>query len=61
MPVIIPPEQYDVWLDPAEDTGRRLTLLRPFPAGEMETDPVGTLVNNPRNENPTFIESLPAG
>lgn len=27
-----------------------LTLLRPFLAGEMESYPVTTLVNNPRNE-----------
>ncbi|MCX7636159.1 MAG: SOS response-associated peptidase [Syntrophales bacterium] len=36
MPVILPPDVYDSWLDPANRDIRNLTdLLRPYPASEM--------------------------
>ena len=50
MPVILHPEDYEVWLD---DDPRALPLvkelLRPYPAAEMTSYPVSTLVNNANN------------
>lgn len=60
MPVILPVDEYDVWLDPAIESAEPLgQLLRPYPSEEMKVYPVSTRVNNPRNDEPTCIE--PAG
>ncbi len=51
MPVILPREDYEAWLDPTPQTPERLKrLLRPFPAEQMEMYPVSNLVNNPAND-----------
>ncbi len=59
MPVILPPDAYEQWLDPQEraDGGLR-NLLKPYPSDEMEAYPVSTLVNSPANDTPECI--LPA-
>jgi putative SOS response-associated peptidase YedK len=60
MPVILPPEAYDVWLDPQITQPEKLVAnLRPFSAEKLEVIPVGTWVNNPTFEDPRCI--LPAG
>jgi len=56
MPVILPPDVYDRWLDPqlqAVDT--LCDLLRPFDGLSMRAVPVSTHVNNPRNDDPGCI------
>ena len=59
MPVILPPEDYDLWLDTgAQHPGEVQLLLRPYPAEEMTFYPVSSYVNNPRNEDPLCIEPL---
>lgn len=55
MPVILPADSYDRWLDP-ETEGDLGDLLVSYPAEEMEAYPVSTRVNNPRNEGPANIE-----
>ncbi|MCY2995507.1 MAG: SOS response-associated peptidase [Planctomycetota bacterium] len=51
MPVILDPAAYDLWLDPEVRSGQKLEdLLRPYPADRLEAFPVGTVVNNPRND-----------
>ncbi len=56
MPVILAPEAYDLWLDPAEKRPDQLRdWLRPFPADQMTAHPVSTLVNNPQNDAPACI------
>ena len=59
MPVILPSDQYDLWLD-NEFQGKEklLSMLRPYPAEEMIAAPVSTLVNSPRNNDPKCIEAL---
>jgi putative SOS response-associated peptidase YedK len=58
MPVILSPNDYDLWLDPEfEGKEKLLSMLRPCPADEMTACPVSTLLNNPRNENPECIEA----
>lgn len=39
MPVILHPEDYDLWLDPAAQNSDLLALLCPFPADLMEAQP----------------------
>jgi putative SOS response-associated peptidase YedK len=59
MPVVIPPESFEVWLDPAEhDVGKLSRLLRPFHPDEMTAYPVSTLVNNARVDKAECVELL---
>jgi putative SOS response-associated peptidase YedK len=59
MPVILPPDQYDLWLDPrCQDTEKLAKLLRPYPSEDMLAYRVGTLVNDPRNDVPQCVEAI---
>ena len=61
MPVILPDEDYDRWLDPKnEDVAALQDLLRPNPVEKMAAFPITTLVNSPRNDRPECIERLSA-
>jgi putative SOS response-associated peptidase YedK len=51
MPVIVSPDAYTQWLDPAARTADSLQhLLVSHPADEMTAHPVSTLVNSPAND-----------
>ena len=57
MPVILAPDDYDLWLDPEfEGKEKLLSLLRPFDPDEMTAYPVSTVVNNARNESPDCVQ-----
>ena len=57
MPVILPEEYYQLWLDPGEpDLNQIKTLLRPYPAENMSAYPVSKLVNNPANDTVACIQ-----
>jgi len=59
MPVILPPETYDLWLDPdMQETEPLLDLLRPYPDDGMEAYPVSRFVNSPSNDDERCIESV---
>jgi|SRR5215213_5786218 len=59
MPVIIPKEHQDKWLDPStNDQGQLLDMLRPNPAEEMEAHPVSKRVNSPSNNSPDLVKRL---
>ena len=59
MPVILPSEDYDLWLDPDfHGQGKLLEMLMPYPAEEMKAFPVSTVVNNPRNESRECVEAV---
>ena len=59
MPVILPEEDYDRWLNPQLDDPVHLqVLLNSYPAEEMMACPVSTFVNSPRNESPRCIEAM---
>jgi putative SOS response-associated peptidase YedK len=59
MPVILAPDAYEQWLDPAERSPDQLNgLLRPYPAELMTAYPVSRLVNSPQNDTPALIEPL---
>ena len=49
------------WLEPGELPSEKLMeLLAPYPAREMEANPVGRAVNNPRTDSADCIESMTA-
>ena len=57
MPVILPAVAHDRWLTLGnQDVASLQDLLRPYPAEALSCRKVGTLVNNPRNDNPRCIE-----
>lgn len=59
MPVIVPPERFDVWLDPGVgDPAMLRALLTPPMEMEIEAVPISRRVNNPRNEGPELIEPM---
>ena len=59
MPVVLPPEDYEMWLDPDFKEREALTsLLRPYPNDAMEAYPVSRRVNSPSNNVPDCIESV---
>ncbi len=49
MPVIVPRQDWDVWLGSAP--GDPVALLEPYPSNAMRAWPVGTAVNNPNNQD----------
>jgi len=56
MPVILAPDAYGVWLDPASERDELTGLLAPYPEDEMEAYPVSRFVNSPQNNDPRCIE-----
>jgi putative SOS response-associated peptidase YedK len=56
MPVILPREDYDRWLNRESAASEVAGLLNPFPADRMEAWPVSTKVNAPKNDGPELIE-----
>ena len=59
MPVILAPEDYDLWLEPAVQEVQRIqSLLRPYPAEGMTAYPVSARVNNPANDSPECLEPV---
>lgn len=61
MPVIVRPEDYDLWLDVGVKGAGLLNLLRPYPHEEMGAYAVSPLVNNPSNNDPRCVESIADG
>ena len=57
MPVILQPQDYDLWLNTtAGDRDALLDLLRPCPDDQLTAYPVSTLVNKPANDVPECVE-----
>jgi putative SOS response-associated peptidase YedK len=63
MPVIISPEDYTQWLDPANGDQASITrMLAPYPAELMRAYAVGTRVNNSaKSEGAQLLEPLRGG
>ncbi len=59
MPVILPKEAEDFWLDSAvEDHMRLLDLLQPYQASDMSAFTVSKLVNSVKNNSPECIQPV---
>jgi putative SOS response-associated peptidase YedK len=58
-PVIVPPEQFDFWLDVANvDAQTAATLIAPAPEGSMEVYEVSLAVNRVANDTAALIEPV---
>lgn len=59
MPVILPPDAYDRWLDPEPQAPADLApLLVSYPADAMSLYAVSRAVNSPANDSPACIEPV---
>jgi putative SOS response-associated peptidase YedK len=59
MPVILFPNDYDVWLNPETNDPATLTyLFEPAPASELIATPVNPVMNNARHEGVDCVEEL---
>ena len=59
MPVILPAEQHDAWLDPENrDTDALQELLQPCPATSMTAYPVSPAINRGNVEGEQCIEPV---
>ncbi len=58
MPVILAPEAYDLWLDPATPGARAQALLRPAPSEWFTCFRVSPKINSPANDDPALIAPL---
>jgi putative SOS response-associated peptidase YedK len=59
MPVILPKENENPWLDPrTDDQVLLLEMLQPYPADAMEAYPVSKRVNIPSNNSPECINPV---
>jgi putative SOS response-associated peptidase YedK len=59
MPVILSPDDYDLWLDPGvTDPAHVADLLKPFDARRMRVYPVSSTVNSVKNEGQECAEEV---
>jgi len=59
MPVIVPQDAFDFWLDCANvDATAAAALIAPAPEGLLETYPVSTAVNRTANDNARLLEPV---
>jgi putative SOS response-associated peptidase YedK len=56
MPVILPSDAYNAWLDSDADREELGELMIPYPGDDLETYPVSRFVNSPRNNDERCIE-----
>jgi putative SOS response-associated peptidase YedK len=56
MPVILPPELEQPWLDPGVEAHEALSFLQPYPAVLMKALEASPLVNSVRNDLPALLE-----
>ncbi|MGZ8378132.1 MAG: SOS response-associated peptidase [Gemmatirosa sp.] len=61
MPVIVPREGYDAWLDRGTDPSATSTLLAPYPAESMRRWRVSPWVNDPRHDDPDVVAPVADG
>lgn len=57
MPVILPPETFDLWLDSSSKAEQLVEVLVPYPDDEILMHPVSRRVNSPREQGPELILS----
>ncbi len=62
MPVIVPPEAFDLWLNAGEvDAATAAALIAPAPDGLLEAYEISTAVNRTANDNPKLLEPVVPG
>jgi putative SOS response-associated peptidase YedK len=58
MPVIVPPEAFDFWLDPKVDAQTAAAVLTPAPDATIEAYEVSSAVNRTANDTAVLMEPL---
>ena len=58
MPVILPPETHEAWLQDATSPVELLSFLSPFPATAMKSHPVSQRVNHAQAEDAHLVEPI---
>jgi putative SOS response-associated peptidase YedK len=58
MPVIVPPEAFDFWLDPKVDAQTAAAVIAPAPDAAIEAYAVSSAVNRTANDTAMLIEPL---
>jgi putative SOS response-associated peptidase YedK len=59
MPVILRPEDYELWLDPGFSNPKGVTdLFKPFDPRRMKKYPVSTRVNRAENDDPECMREI---
>lgn len=58
MPVILPVDAWDAWLNPSSDKSTLQSLLLPFENGRLIRSRVSTIVNRPIVDSPECIEPI---
>jgi putative SOS response-associated peptidase YedK len=58
MPLLLKPEQYELWLSHDAPVNDVKELLRPYAADDLEAFPVSRAMNSPSNDDPKNIEPL---
>ena len=59
MPVLLPEEAWETWLDPETPPAAVQEWLRPWPAEDLEALPVRRTVNSARRDDPSCLEPDP--
>lgn len=59
MPVMLGPEAYEPWLDPATPAETLSALLRPYPEDALRSVAIGSYVNSPKHEGPECVAPAP--
>jgi len=60
MPVILPEESYELWLDEKVSPAELKKLLEPFPSDEMKSHPVSSKVNYSDIDNEDLVKRVDA-
>ncbi|MEN3377654.1 MAG: hypothetical protein V7604_3009 [Hyphomicrobiales bacterium] len=58
MPVIVPPQAFDFWLDPNVDAEMAAAVIAPAPDGLLESYSVSSAVNRTANDTPDLLDPL---
>ena len=58
MPVIVPPDAFDFWLDPKVDAQTAAAVIQPARDALLESYQVSSAVNRTANDSPNLIEPL---
>jgi putative SOS response-associated peptidase YedK len=58
MPVILAPEDWEIWLNPTSEAGTVMDLLTRPPASRLTAYPVSSLVNSVANDGPQLAEPM---
>jgi len=58
MPVILDPDDYDLWLDHDAEADALKELLHPYDPTALELFPVSPRVNTPKNDDPSLLNPV---